>query len=78
MVGADIGFQFLSCVQLDVSRARTKFGALELNTRRQIPNLQATMSYFVYYLNTIGLYLQVKSTLLTNEKNRIFHPIKKS
>ena len=28
----------------------------ELNTRRQIPYLQATMYYFVYHITTIALY----------------------
>ena len=29
---------------------------VELNTRREIPYLQATMYYFVYHINTIALY----------------------
>ena len=28
----------------------------EFNTRREIPYLQATRSYFVYHINTIALY----------------------
>ena len=28
---------------------------VELNMRRKIPYLQATMSYFVYHINTIAL-----------------------
>ena len=29
---------------------------VELNTRREIPYLQATTYYFVYHINTIALY----------------------
>ena len=29
---------------------------VELNTRREIPYLQATMYYFVYQIDTISLY----------------------
>ena len=39
----------------------------ELNTRREIPYLQATMYYFVYHINTIALYWEGKPTSLTNE-----------
>jgi len=35
-------WNFSSSVQRDI----------ELNTRREIPYLQATMYYFVYYINT--------------------------
>ena len=28
----------------------------ELNTKREIPYLQATMYYFVYHINTIAFY----------------------
>ena len=28
----------------------------KLNTRREVPYLQATMYYFVYHINTIALY----------------------
>ena len=39
----------------------------ELNTRRKIPYLQATVFYFVYNINTIALYLEEKPTSLMNE-----------
>ena len=39
----------------------------ELNTRREIPYLQANMSYFVYHINTIALYWEEKLTSLMNE-----------
>ena len=42
----------------------------ELNTRRDIPYLQAAMYSFVYHLNTIiiALYCKEKSISLTNKK----------
>ena len=42
----------------------------ELNTRREIPYLQAAMHSFVYHLNTIiiALYCKEKSISLTNKK----------
>ena len=43
----------------------------ELNTRRGILHLQATMYYFVYHINTTALYRQQKSTLLINENKGI-------
>ena len=39
----------------------------ELNTRREIPYLQATMYYFVYHINKIILYWEEKPTSLMNE-----------
>mgnify|MGYP006963853548 CR=1 FL=1 len=39
----------------------------ELNSRKESSYLQATMYYFVYHIDTISLYWQEKSTLLTNE-----------
>ena len=39
----------------------------ELNSRKESSYLQATMYYFVYPIDTISLYWQEKSTLLTNE-----------
>ena len=48
----------------------------ELNTRREISYLQATMYYFVYHINTMALYWQEKSTLLMNENERIDNPNK--
>ena len=36
----------------------------ELNTRREIPYLHATMYYFVYHINTIPFYWQEKPTLM--------------
>ena len=58
--------------------------SLRLLVRRRVEhekrNSESTSDhvYFVYYLNTVGLYRQVKSTLLTNEKHRMHHPRKKS
>ena len=49
---------------------------VELNTRREILYLQATMFYFVYHINTIALYWQEKSTLSMNENKRIDIPNK--
>ena len=43
---------------------------VELNTRREISYLQATM-YYVFHINTIALYWQEKSTLLMNENKKI-------
>ena len=40
---------------------------VQLNTRREIPYLQATMYYFVYHINTIALYWEEKRTSLMNE-----------
>ena len=42
---------------------------VESNTRTDIPYLQATMYYFVYYINTIALYRKVKPIILKT-KNR--------
>ena len=36
--------------------------------------LRATLHYFVYYINTIALYRQEKSILLSNEKNNPHFP----
>ena len=47
---------------------------VELNTRREIPYLQATLYLFVYYINTIAFYCKEKSSLLTNENKRIDNP----
>ena len=47
---------------------------VELNTRREISYLQATMYYFVYRLNSRAFYWQEKSTLLMNENERIDSP----
>ena len=46
----------------------------ELNTRREIPYLQATMYYFVYHINTIAFYWQEKPTSLMNENKWIDNP----
>ena len=53
------GFFFLSC---------------RVNTGREIPYLQATMYYFVYYINTIALYWQEKPTTLMSENKWIANP----
>ena len=42
---------------------------VESNTRTDIPYIQATMYYFVYYINTIALYRQEKPIILKT-KNR--------
>ena len=47
---------------------------VELNTRREISCLQATMYYFVYHINTIALYWQEKPTSLMNENKWIANP----
>ena len=47
---------------------------VELNTRREIPYLQATMYYFVYHINTIALYWEEKPTSLMNENRWIGNP----
>ena len=44
-----------------------KFLVVELNTRREIPYLQATMYYFVHHINTIALHWEEKATSLINE-----------
>ena len=36
--------------------------------RREIPYLQATMYYFVYYINTLEKIRKKKTTLFTNNK----------
>ena len=35
---------------------------IELNKRREVPYLQATIYYFVYYINAIRFYKEEKST----------------
>ena len=47
---------------------------VELNTRREIPYLQATIYYFVYHINTIALYWEEKPTSLMNENKWIDNP----
>ena len=47
---------------------------IELNTRREISYLQATMYYFVYHINTIALYWEEKPTSLMNENKWIGNP----
>ena len=46
----------------------------ELNTRREIPYLQATMYCFVYHVNTKALYWQEKPTSSMNENKLIDNP----
>ena len=53
------GFFFLSC---------------RVNMGREISYLQATMYYFVYYINTIALYWQEKPTTLMSENKWIANP----
>ena len=50
------------------ARVDMKF-LFELNTRREIPYLQATMYYFVYHINTIALYWEEKPTSLVMKIN---------
>ena len=47
---------------------------VELNTRREISYLQASMYYFVYHINKIALYWQEKSTFIMNESKSIDNP----
>ena len=47
---------------------------VELNTRREISYLQATMYNFVHHINTIALFWLEESTLLMNENKRIDNP----
>ena len=47
---------------------------VELNTRRKILYLQATMYYFVYYGNTIALHWQEKQTSWTSENKTVDNP----
>ena len=44
---------------------------VELNTRREIPYLKATMYYFVYHINTIALYWEEKPNSWNNENKWI-------
>ena len=50
-------------IHLNISwvRAANKLG-IDLNMRREIPYLQATMYYFVYYIISIGFSWQENST----------------
>ena len=47
---------------------------VELNTRREIPYLQATMYYFVYHINTIALFWEENPTSLMNANKWIDNP----
>ena len=44
---------------------------VESNTRTDIPSLQATMYYFVYYIHTIALYRQEKPIILKTKNKGI-------
>ena len=46
----------------------------ELNTRREIPYLQATMYYFVYHINAIALLREDKPTSSMNENKWVDNP----
>ena len=48
--------------------------SIELNTRSEIPYLEANMYYFVFHINTIALNRREKSTFSTNENKRINNP----
>ena len=62
-------------ISLDSSRvSAANEWVVELNTRREIPYLQATTYYFVYHTNTISLYWEEKPTSLMNENNWIDNP----
>ena len=47
---------------------------VKLNTRREIPYLQATMYYFVYHINTIALFWEENPTSLMNANKWIDNP----
>ena len=47
---------------------------VELNTRKEIPYLQATMYYFVYQISTIALYWEEKPTSFMNENKWVDNP----
>ena len=47
---------------------------VELNTRREIPYLHATMYYFVYHINAIAFSWQEKPTTLMKENKWIDNP----
>ena len=47
---------------------------VELNTRREIPYLQATIYYFVYHISTIAFHLEEKPTSLINKNKWIENP----
>ena len=47
---------------------------VELNTRKEIPYLQATMYYFVYQISTIALYWEEKPTSFMNENTWVDNP----
>ena len=55
------------------ARVDMKF-LFELNTRIEIPYLQATMYYFVYHIKNIALYWKEKPTSLMNENKWIDNP----
>ena len=62
-------------LELDSSRVNAaNEWNVELNTRREISYLQATMYYFVYQINTIALYWQEKPTSLMNENKWVDNP----
>ena len=46
----------------------------DLNTRREISYLQATMYDFFYRINTLVFYWQENSSLSMNENKRIDNP----
>ena len=49
--------EFLSeCLTRKLTSEHSDERDVKLNTRREIPYLQATMYYFVYHINTIALY----------------------
>ena len=53
VVSAEL-WEFSSSVQLDISRVSPANELdIDLNTKREIPYLQASMYYFVYYINTL-------------------------
>ena len=47
---------------------------VELNTRRETSDLQATLYYFVYHMNTVALYWEEKPNSLMNENKLIDNP----
>ena len=68
MARVDMEFQF-GCLNWQLASERSERVRCRANTRTDIPYLQATMYYFVYYINTIAVYRQEKPIILKT-KNR--------
>ena len=60
--------EFLSeCLTRKLTSEHSDERDVKLNTRREIPYLQATMYYFVYHINKIALYCAEKPTSFMND-----------